>query len=52
MEKNKAGILVTEIDTEEAFYDSTRAWRERAIEGKYHSGQAVADPRSDNRTDL
>ena len=34
----------------ELVYDSTAAWRERAMTGVLHSGEVVNDPRSSNRT--
>ena len=46
------GVLITEIDTAIEHYDSTVAWRERAMNGIYNSGQLVDDPRSDNRQAL
>ena len=52
LDKNKPGILVTKIDLEQAFYDSTRAWRNRAIEGIFYSGKPVEDPRAENRKEL
>jgi len=50
--KNKNEILVTEIDTDKNYYDSTAAWRERAMMGIYHSGEIMIDPRSENRRNL
>jgi len=52
LRKNETGILVSEIDTSRAFYDSTLAWRERAIAGVFHSGTLVRDPRSAERKTL
>lgn len=52
LEKNKSGILVTEIDLEDQYYDSTVDWRQRAMDGIYHSGELVDDPRSTNRNQL
>lgn len=52
LEKNKDGILITEIDTEKKFYDSTQYWRSRAIDGIYFSGQRIKDPRSEQRNKL
>jgi deaminated glutathione amidase len=45
-----AGILVSEVNTDEPFYDSTVAWRDRAMRGIWHSGTLVRDRRSDART--
>jgi predicted amidohydrolase len=47
-----AGILVSEVDTDEPLYDSTVAWRDRAMRGILHSGTLVHDRRSDERTRL
>jgi len=49
LEKNEASVLITEIDTETSYYDSTRFWRERAINSIFHSGEHVSDPRSAER---
>ncbi|HUN36273.1 MAG TPA: carbon-nitrogen hydrolase family protein [Trebonia sp.] len=45
--RNEEGLLLTTVDTEAPLYDSTAAWRQRAISGVLHSGTAVdGDPRS------
>jgi predicted amidohydrolase len=49
---NTAGVLLTTIDTESELYDSTAAWRGRAMDGVLHSGQTVTDPRSADVTTL
>ena len=49
LRRNQAGVLVTEIDTGRSYYDSTGAWRKRAMSGLYHSGTLVRDSRSRNR---
>jgi predicted amidohydrolase len=46
------GILITEVNTAEKFYDSTAAWRDRAMRGVFHSGTLVHDRRSEVRTEL
>lgn len=46
------GILLSTVDTEAQFYDSTIAWRDRAMQGIFHSGTLVQDRRSDERTQL
>jgi deaminated glutathione amidase len=38
------------VDTGLDLYDSTVAWRERAMAGVLHSGTLVRDPRSADRT--
>ncbi len=47
-----AGILLSQIDTDEQLYDSTVAWRDRAMSGILHSGTVVDDVRSELRTEL
>jgi len=47
-----AGILVSEVNPDAPLYDSTVAWRERAMRGILHSGTLVRDRRSDERTCL
>ncbi len=50
LRRNVAGVLVTDVDTELALYDSTAAWRDRAMAGQLHSGTLVQDRRSADRT--
>lgn len=52
VELHETGILLSTVDTHAALYDSTVAWRDRAITGIYHSGDVVEDARSDSRTVL
>ncbi len=52
LRRNRPGVLVSTVDTEEELYDSTAAWRDRALAGIFHSGTLVSDPRSTNRTEL
>jgi len=40
------------VDPEADIYDSTVAWRDRAIDGVLHSGELVEDPRSRDRGSL
>ncbi|HYX83913.1 MAG TPA: hypothetical protein VE777_02990 [Gaiellales bacterium] len=49
---NRPGVLVTAVDPERELYDSTAAWRERAMRGILHSGTLVRDERSRARTRL
>ena len=49
---NMAGILISTVTTHEKLYDSTVAWRDRAMRGVFHSGVLVRDIRSDERTRL
>jgi deaminated glutathione amidase len=50
--RHRAGILISVVDTSQRFYDSTVAWRERAMNGIFHSGRLVGDKRSQARTRL
>ncbi|GAA4620553.1 carbon-nitrogen hydrolase family protein [Saccharopolyspora hordei] len=50
LERGTAGVLVCAVDTEADLYDSTAAWRDRALAGVLHSGTPVDDPRSRDRT--
>lgn len=50
LRRNVPGVLISEADTEQELYDSTAAWRGRAMRGTLHSGTPVSDPRSDDRT--
>lgn len=43
---DRAGVLLTTIDPAAPYYDSTAAWRGRAVAGRLHSGRLVVDPRS------
>lgn len=49
---HESGALISEVDTDIEFYDSTVAWRQRSIDGIYHSGELVEDSRSQDRTSL
>jgi deaminated glutathione amidase len=50
LRRNVPGVLLSAVDTGQDLYDSTAAWRERAMTGVLHSGTLVSDPRSDDRT--
>jgi predicted amidohydrolase len=52
LHRNRTGILISTLDTNEKFYDSTIAWRDRAIEGMLYSGILVEDHRSIRRTEI
>jgi predicted amidohydrolase len=52
LRRNRAGVLISTVDTTEDLYHSTAAWRERALTGVLHSGTLVSDPRSADRTSL
>lgn len=46
---NRAGVLLTTIDNNSKYYDASKDWRARAVNGVHHSGELVNDRRSDNR---
>ena len=50
LRRNVPGVLVSTVDPERELYDSTAAWRARAMSGVLHSGTSVDDPRSEDRT--
>jgi predicted amidohydrolase len=52
LRRNRPGVLLTTVDTSQDLYDSTAAWRYRAMAGVFHSGTLVTDPRSEDRTAL
>jgi deaminated glutathione amidase len=52
MPRHDAGCLITTVDTEQDLYDGAHVWRERAIEGVFHSGTLVHDSRSTLRSSL
>jgi predicted amidohydrolase len=49
LRRNRAGVLISTVDTKQRLYESTRDWRERALRGVLHSGRRVRDPRSQAR---
>lgn len=52
LRRNVPGVLISSVNTDENVYDSTIAWRDRAMSGVLHSGTAVRDQRSEDRTRL
>jgi predicted amidohydrolase len=52
LHRNRAGVLISTVDTEEQLYDSTVNWRGNAMRGVLHSGNLVEDDRSRFRTEL
>ncbi len=52
LRRHTAGVLVSEVDTDEEIYDSTVAWRDRTMNGILHSGTLVRDKRSEERAGL
>ena len=47
---NQPGLLIADIDTNQKFYDASRAYRPDAIRGKLNSGVKIKDKRSSDRT--
>ena len=47
--RHRTGLLLSTVDLREPIYDSTAAWRGRAMRGVLHSGRLVSDPRSRER---
>ena len=52
LRRNRAGLLVTTVDTNRKFYDAPGTWRHRALSGVNHSGELVSHERSRIRTEL
>lgn len=50
--RHRSGVLISVVDTDAELYDSTAAWRARAMDGVLHSGSLVRDVRSHRRTEL
>ncbi len=49
LETNIPGILISEVDTGEKYYDASKAYRLDAINGKLNSGETLIDSLSLNR---
>ena len=47
--ENVPGILISDIDTADKYYDASKGQREDAINGKLNSGVKVQDSLSTNR---
>jgi predicted amidohydrolase len=52
LRRNAPGVLLSTADPRARLYDSTVAWRARAMRGVFHSGRLVRDRRSRDRTSL
>lgn len=52
LRRNVAGVLISTVNTREKLYDSTVAWRDRAMRCIFHSGELVTDRRSEDRKRL
>lgn len=46
---DEPGVLVYTIDVEKKYYDASKPFRDKAIEGILNSGETVTDPRSQDR---
>ena len=46
---NEPGLLISNIDLKEHFYDASKPYRKDAIQGKLFSGERIEDERSQNR---
>jgi len=49
---NIPGILISDIDISEEFYDASKEYRSDAMRGKLNSGEAVNDPLSSDRISI
>jgi predicted amidohydrolase len=49
---NIPGILISDIDISEGYYDASREFRQDAMDGKLNSGVIVNDPFSADRTSI
>lgn len=49
---NTPGILISDVDISEEFYDASREYRPDAIAGKLNSGETVNDPQSSDRISI
>ena len=49
---HRNAVLVNQIDTRQRLYDASADWRDRCMNGIYHSGKCVDDVRSRTRTEL
>jgi deaminated glutathione amidase len=49
---NIPGILISDIDVSEEFYDASKEFRQDAMNGKLNSGETVNDPLSSDRISI
>lgn len=49
---NSPGILISDVDISEEFYDASREYRQDAMSGKLNSGETVNDPLSSDRISI
>lgn len=52
LKPHRAGVLLTDMALDPAFFDAPGCWREVAMQGTLHSGSLVDHPRSRNVTEL
>lgn len=52
LEVHVPGVLISEVDPSLELWDASAPWRERAMQGKLHSGELIDDPRSLDRSCL
>jgi deaminated glutathione amidase len=50
--ENEPGILISDMDISQQYYDAAKPYRMDAINGKLNSGQCVTDPKSVDRKGL
>ena len=49
---NMTGVLISDVDLSEEFYDASREYRKDAMNGKLNSGQTIKDPLSSDRSSI
>lgn len=49
---NEPGVLIGEVDLSKNFYDASKSFRDKALNGILNSGETVEDPHSKNRTEI
>ena len=49
---NKADVLISEVDLSKNYYDASRQFREKSINGILNSGELTEDKHSKNRTEI
>ncbi len=49
---NTPGVLISDMDISENYYDASKEFRQDAMKGKLNSGKTVSDPLSDDRKSI
>jgi len=49
---NVPGVLISEVDISDNYYDASRKFRQNALNGILNSGETVIDSHSENRTEI